>query len=241
MWEKMFNKIKLCNEIWIFPQNPPYGLGFLLGTGEQGRMWLRCTSNPSNNFVETFISSLHLSRLHLIKVWSDDSLGFILLRMPWVSEWVKSLSHVRLFATPWTVAHQAPPSMEFSRQEYWSGVPFPSRGSSRPGDWTRVSRIAGRRFSIWATSETPKLGKEYVKAIYCHPACLIYMQSTSCVVNVHQHSLNTAPDEAQAGIKIAGRNINNHRYAHDTTLMAESEEELKDLWMRWKRRLKKLV
>ena len=39
---------------------------------------------------------------------------------------VKSLSHVRLFATPWTVAYQAPPSMEFSRQEYWSGVPLPS-------------------------------------------------------------------------------------------------------------------
>ena len=36
-----------------------------------------------------------------------------------VSEWVKSLSRVRLFATPWTVAHQAPPSMGFSKQEYW--------------------------------------------------------------------------------------------------------------------------
>ena len=42
-----------------------------------------------------------------------------------VSE-VKSLSHVRLFATPWTVAYQASPSMGFSRQEYWSGLPFPS-------------------------------------------------------------------------------------------------------------------
>ena len=41
---------------------------------------------------------------------------------------VKLLSHVRLFATPWTVAYQAPPSMEFSRQEYWSGLPFPSPG-----------------------------------------------------------------------------------------------------------------
>ena len=41
---------------------------------------------------------------------------------------VKSLSHVRLFATPWTVAHQAPTSMEFSRQEYWNGLPFPSPG-----------------------------------------------------------------------------------------------------------------
>jgi len=38
------------------------------------------------------------------------------------------LSHVRLFVTPWTVAHQAPLSMGFSRQEYWSGLPFPSPG-----------------------------------------------------------------------------------------------------------------
>ena len=41
---------------------------------------------------------------------------------------VKSLSHVRLFVTLWTVAHQAPLSMAFSRQEYWSGLPFPSPG-----------------------------------------------------------------------------------------------------------------
>ena len=41
---------------------------------------------------------------------------------------VKSLSHVQLLATPWTVAYQAPPSMGFSRQEYRSGLPFPSPG-----------------------------------------------------------------------------------------------------------------
>ena len=41
---------------------------------------------------------------------------------------VKSLSRVRLFAIPWTVAYHAPPSVEFSRQEYWSGLPFPSPG-----------------------------------------------------------------------------------------------------------------
>ena len=41
---------------------------------------------------------------------------------------VKPLSRVRLFATPWTVAYQAPRSMGFSRQEYWSGLPFPSPG-----------------------------------------------------------------------------------------------------------------
>ena len=41
---------------------------------------------------------------------------------------VKLLSHVRLFVTPWTVAYQASPSVEISRQEYWSGLPFPSPG-----------------------------------------------------------------------------------------------------------------
>ena len=41
---------------------------------------------------------------------------------------MKLLSHVRPFATPWTVAHEAPPSVGFSRQEYWSGLPFPSPG-----------------------------------------------------------------------------------------------------------------
>ena len=41
---------------------------------------------------------------------------------------VKSLSCVRLFATPWTIAYQTPPSMGFSRQEYWSGLPFPPPG-----------------------------------------------------------------------------------------------------------------
>ena len=45
---------------------------------------------------------------------------------------VKSLSHVWLFATPWTVAHQAPLSMGFSRQEYWSGLPLPSPGDLPP-------------------------------------------------------------------------------------------------------------
>ena len=41
---------------------------------------------------------------------------------------MSSLSHVQLFVTPWTVAYKGPPSMGFSRQEYWSGLPFPSPG-----------------------------------------------------------------------------------------------------------------
>ena len=46
---------------------------------------------------------------------------------------VKSLSRAQLFATPWTVTHQAPLSMGFPRQEYWSGLPFPSPGIFQPG------------------------------------------------------------------------------------------------------------
>ena len=66
-----------------------------------------------------------------------------------------------------------------------------------------------------------KLGKEYVKAVYCHPAYLTYMQSTSCKmlgwISLKLESV------------IVRRNINNLKYADDTTLMAESEEELKRL------------
>ena len=63
-----------------------------------------------------------------------------------------------------------------------------------------------------------KLGKEYIKAVYCHSAYLSYMQSTSCKCQT---------EEAQAGIKITWRNINNIRYADDTILIAESKEKLR--------------
>ena len=52
---------------------------------------------------------------------------------------------------------------------------------------------------------------------------------------------NAGLDEAQAGLKIAGRNITNLRFADDTTIMAESEEELKNLLIKWKSRVKKLA
>ena len=62
----------------------------------------------------------------------------------------------------------------------------------------------------------------YVKLVYCHPAYLHHAE----------YIMRTAGlEEAQAGIKISGRNINNLRYTDDTTLMAESEEELKSLLM----------
>ena len=64
-----------------------------------------------------------------------------------------------------------------------------------------------------------KLGKEYVKAVYCHPAYL----TSECIMQ------NARLDEAQAGIKMPRRNINNLRYADDTILKAESKEGEKKL------------
>ena len=78
-----------------------------------------------------------------------------------------------------------------------------------------------------------KLREEYVKAIYCHPAYQTFMQTTSC-------EMTDWLDEAQAGIKIPGRNINNLRSADDITLMAESKEELKSLLMRVKEESEKV-
>ena len=68
-----------------------------------------------------------------------------------------------------------------------------------------------------------KLAKEYNSDVYCHPA---YLASV----------WNAGLGEAQAGSKIAGRNINDLTYAEDTTLVAESEEELKSLLMKVKER-----
>ena len=66
------------------------------------------------------------------------------------------LSHIRLFATPWTIAHQAPLSMGITQASTLEWVAMPSsRGSFQPEDWTQVSCIAGRFFTIWAKREDP--------------------------------------------------------------------------------------
>ena len=65
---------------------------------------------------------------------------------------VKLLSHVRLFVIPWTVAYKVPLSMGFSRQEYWSGLPFPAPGDlPDPGIETASPALSGRFF----TNEPP--------------------------------------------------------------------------------------
>ena len=117
------------------------------------------------------------------------------------------------FATPWTVAHQAFLSMGFPRQEYWSGLPFPSPGDlPYPGIEPTSPALAGRFFT------TIPLGKPYYAKYIMWNARL---------------------EESQAGIKIARRNINNPRYADVTTLMGENEKELKDLLMRMKQESEK--
>ena len=71
-----------------------------------------------------------------------------------------------------------------------------------------------------------KLGKEYVKAVYCHPAYLTYMQTTSCkMLGWLKHKLES---------RLPGKNANNFKYSDDTTLRPESEEELKSLFMKVK-------
>ena len=81
----------------------------------------------------------------------------------------------------------------------------------------------------WATSS--KLGKEYDKAVYHHPAYLTYIQKR---LYAGTYMRNAGLEETQAGIKIARWNISNLRYVDDTTLMAESKEELKSLLMKVK-------
>ena len=90
---------------------------------------------------------------------------------------MKLLSHVRLFATPWTVAYQAPPSMGFSRQECWSGLPFPSPGGlPDPG-------IEPRSLALQADalpSEPPGKGKSLSRVrLFATPRTVAYQASQS--------------------------------------------------------------
>ena len=129
---------------------------------------------------------------------------------------VKSLSCVRLLATPWTAAYQAPLSMGSSRQEYWSGVTLPSPYIGLEGTIRTRNGIMD-----WF-----QIGKGVCQGCILSP-CLFNFCSEYIMWNAQV-------DESKAGIKIARRNINNLRYAEDATLMAESEEELKSLLMKVK-------
>ena len=79
---------------------------------------------------------------------------------------VKSLSPVRLFVTPWTAAHQAPLSMGFSRQEYWSGVPLPSLEAT-----TSLSNLYPTGTSRETCSHSCNFFVNYLYALMVYPNC----------------------------------------------------------------------
>ena len=109
---------------------------------------------------------------------------------------VQLLSHVQLFSTPWTVAHQAPQSMEFPRQEYWSGLPFPSPRdlpdpgiepssltspvlaggfltNEPPGKPQEIAKI-GRKGHLFDTKVSTLISKLYRPIGYCFYPSTIY-------------------------------------------------------------------
>ena len=101
-----------------------------------------------------------------------------------------------------------------------------------PASWEVWMQVKKQQLELDMEQQTgSKLGKEYVKAVYFHP---LYF-------NLYAEYIiwNARLDEAQAGIKIARRNISYLRYADDTTLMAEIEEELKSLLMKVKQQSEK--
>ena len=102
-------------------------------------------------------------------------------------------------------------------------------GNTRPHDLPLEEPVAGQEATVrtrHGTTDWFQIGKEVCQG------CILSLR----LFNLHAEYImrNAGLDEAQAGIKIAGRSINNLRYADDTTLMAESEEELKSLLMKVK-------
>ena len=102
-----------------------------------------------------------------------------------------------------------------------------------PASWETCVQISKQVRTGHGTTDWFQIGKG-VRQGCILPRCLFNWYA--------EHIMrNAGLEETQAGIKIAGRNINNLKYADDTTLMAESEEELKNSWWKWKWRVKKLA
>ena len=116
---------------WKIPRTEEPGRLQSMGSQRVGHDW------ATSLFFFTVLLPFYI---FIFSIWKENPLSFRNWQMSNVLrvlhlrslevKWseVKLLNHVRLFATPWTIAYQAPPSMGFSRQEYWSGLPFPSPG-----------------------------------------------------------------------------------------------------------------
>ena len=124
--------------LWVFPEGPgiktlqvfPGGpvIDCTSSAGVMGLILAWVADIPHAAWHSQEKNPVSRSDLQPNKLWWCLFSDFAHTALFLSSEPVKLLSHVRLFAIPWTVAYQAPPSMEFSRLEYWSGLPFPSPG-----------------------------------------------------------------------------------------------------------------
>ena len=138
--------------LWLVPAISP--------VSEKNR-WSKVTAEWMNEWMSVWILSFIIAIqmfedchqtpvrflwwLHLRRVWTIHTHN-IYWHMLFIGVW--SLSHVRLFETPWTVAHQVPLSTEFSRQEYWSGLSFPPSGDlPDPGIKPASPALAGGFFT----------------------------------------------------------------------------------------------
>ena len=114
-------------------------VGWSLGGRKAEKGWSLCsegTSEKGKGCPATRGESMLVTNMEMLCLWSQSHKKGVFIRMLILSLCVCTLScfsHIPLFATPWTAAHQMTLSMEFSRQEYWSGFPWSSRGSSHPG------------------------------------------------------------------------------------------------------------
>ena len=124
----------------------------------------------------------------------------------------KSLSHSKVFATPWTVAHQAPLLLRFPRQEYWNKLLFPSlRDLLSPGTEPTSPALAGGFF----TTDPPGSPN-------CHSSYFTYMRRV--------HMQNARLDKSQAGSKASKRNINisDLRHADPSRIWSRTKELLNE-------------
>ena len=108
----------------LFKFSAHFSTEFLFSWLLSSLLWLSCSG--VSNSLQPHRTQPHQAPLSMGFSRQGHWSGFLSPKGTIERKKVKLLSHVRLFATPWTIAYQAPPSMEFSRQEYWNALPLPS-------------------------------------------------------------------------------------------------------------------
>ena len=124
-----FSRVQLCATPWTAAYQAPPSMGF-----SRQEYWSGVSLPSPGTFIVS--SKLQLSVCNygeFVTIMSSDFISSCFISLIPLLLLLSRFSHVQLCATPWTAAHQSPPSMGFSRQEYWSGVPLPSpTNATRP-------------------------------------------------------------------------------------------------------------